>query len=142
MDLDLVSTRIAALVEAIPEIVSSLPYVPDAVTPPCFYVAELTLDYDQSFGGLVDAQLACRVLVDRGDRGSMQSLLKAFMARSGPSSVKAVIEGDPGVSQTLGGACDDLHVTRVRRHQMYLVGESRYYGAEWTVRVIGTDSQE
>jgi hypothetical protein len=65
------------------------------------------------------------------------------MRRSGPSSIKAVLEtgrGEPGVL-ALGGACDDFQVKGVQAHRIYRVGEASYYGAQWTVRVIGTDSE-
>ena len=143
MDLALVSQRIADAVKAVPDIVSSLPYVPEAVTVPCFYVGEVSETYDQTYGGgLVDAELVCRVLVDRTATEGSQAQLKRFMMRSGPTSVKAAIEGDRSQPQSLGGACADLHVRRLQGHRMYRVGENTYYGAEWIIRVIGTDSEE
>ncbi|SCL43272.1 hypothetical protein GA0074692_6799 [Micromonospora pallida] len=113
--------------------------MPDSVSVPHAYVTELTLDYDQTYGGLDLLTAGCRVLVSRADDKAGQALLKKFMKRSGPTSVKYGIEGDPGVPQTLGGACHDLHVTRVQGHRAYQVGTDWFYGAEWTVRIVGEE---
>ncbi|MFY1669495.1 hypothetical protein ACN27G_06005 [Plantactinospora sp. WMMB334] len=142
MDLQLVSERLAALAAALPEVKRSDPYVPDAATPIHFYVAEFEIDYDQTYGGLMDVQVVCRLLTSRGNDRSGQAALKPYMARRGDKSLKYALEGDPGVPQTLDGACHDLHVRRLQGHRLYKVGEDYFYGAEWLVRVVGTDSEE
>jgi hypothetical protein len=114
-------------------ILRSDPFVPDSITAPHFYVGELAEQYDQTFGGMVDAEVICRVLVSRSDAPASQSMLRSFMRRTGPTSVKAAIEANP----TLSGACDDLQVRRMQGHHLYKVGENTFYGAEWVVHVIG-----
>lgn len=144
MDLDLISERLAALALNVNGIIRSDGYLPDSISEPHFYVAEVTIQYDQTYGGQMDVQLLCRVLVGRSDDRAGQELLKGFMRRTGPTSVKAALEagrGEPG-EPALGGACDDFHVTGVRAHRLYTVGTSTYVGAEWPVHVIGTDSEE
>ncbi len=136
MDLDLVCERLAAAAESVQGIASVTPYVPDSVTVPCFYAGEITQDFDQTYGGMVVVEIICRVLTTGAADAGGQSELRTFMKRSGPTSIKAALEADP----TLGGACDDLHVRRVQGHRLYRVGEANYPGAEWVVRVIGTDS--
>ncbi|MFG1898693.1 hypothetical protein ACGFIP_32265 [Micromonospora zamorensis] len=138
MNIDLVAERLATAGATVAGIVRSDAYVPDAVSEPHLYVGEWAESYDQTYGGLVDAEVQIRVLVSRSDDRAGQQLLRQFMARRGAASVKAAIEADP----QLGGACDDLHVRQVRGHRQYQVGDNRYYGAEWVVRVIGTDSEE
>lgn len=141
MDFDLVSQRMAELVEPLPGIVRSDPFVPDAATPIHFYVGEISIDYDQSFGGLMDVQVGCRLLTSRADDRSGQATLKKYLSRRGEYSVKAALEGTPGVPQTLGGACHDLHVRRMQGHRLYRVGEDTFFGAEWIVRVLGDDEE-
>lgn len=142
MDFELISQRIADLVAPVPGIVRSDPFVPDAAAPPHFYVGEISIDYDQTYGGLMEVQVVCRLLTSRADDRSGQAALKRYMTRAGEYSIKAALEGDPGTPQTLDGACHDLHVRRLQGHRLYRVGEDMYFGAEWLVRVIGADEEE
>lgn len=144
MDLELVSQRLAVLGKNAEGIRAADAFVPDSVTVPHFYVGEVRLDYDQTYGGLMDVQFICVVLTATTDDRAGQKSLKSFMKRSGPTSIKAALEagrGEPGEA-ALDGACDDLHVKGVQAHRIYRVGDANYYGAQWTVRVIGTDSEE
>ncbi|WFF07253.1 hypothetical protein O7622_01230 [Micromonospora sp. WMMD1076] len=138
MDFVLVSQRLALAGAEVAGIVRADPMVPDSISEPHLYVGEWTINYDQTYGGLVDAEVIVRVLTSRADDMAGQERLKDFMRRTGPTSVKARFEADP----TLGGACQDLHVRQFRGHRQYQVGEKRYYGGEWPVRVIGIDSEE
>lgn len=138
MDVDLVAERLAAAGATVQGILRADAFVPDSVSEPHLYVGEWAESYDQTFGGLVDAEVQIRVLVSRTDDQAGQKLLRQFMRRTGPTSVKAAIEADP----QLGGACDDLHVRQVRGHRQYQVGNDRFYGAEWVLRVLGTESEE
>lgn len=128
--------RLASAAAGVQGIVSARPIVPDSVMVPCFYAGEITEKFDQTFGGMVDVDIICRVLATNNEGG--QAELRRFMKRRGPTSVKAAIEAD----LTLGGACDDLQVRTIQGHRLYRVGEVNYPGAEWVVRIIGTDSQE
>lgn len=144
MDLDLVSRRLAELALNADGILRADPFTPLSITEPHFYVGEYTVEYDQTYGGLMDVLLTCRLMVSRSDDEAGQALLKSFVKRSGPSSIKAALEagrGAPGEA-ALGGACDDIQVTGVRANRLYTVGTGTYVGAEWTIRVIGTDSEE
>lgn len=51
---------------------------------------------------------------------------------SGSGSVKAVLEASP----TLGGSVSDLRVIRASGPRRFVVGDTEYLGAEWSVRVI------
>lgn len=144
MNLDLVSEKLAALGMNAEGILRADPFVPDSVSVPNFYVGEVRLDYDQTFGGLMDVRFICVVVTSAAADRAGQSRLKSFMKRTGPSSIKAALEagrGEPG-EPALDGACDDFHVTGVQAHRIYRIGDASYYGAQWTVRVIGTDSEE
>lgn len=132
--------RLAETVQtyAIPDL-TVLHYVPDSVTPPTLYVADITIDYDQTFRGDPATTVICRVLTSRAHDESGQRLLRKFMNAAGTQSVKAALEsgrGAPG-EFALDGACDDYHVRRMQGHRLYTVGEKVYIGAEWVVYVIG-----
>jgi hypothetical protein len=144
MDLNLVSDRLAVLALNTQGILRADGFVPASVSEPHFYVGEITLQYDQTFGGMGDVVLLCRVLACRADDEAGQRLLKDFMRPTGPTSLKAALEagrGEPG-EMALDGACDDFHVLRVQNHRQYTVGSNTYIGAEWPVHVIGTESEE
>lgn len=135
MDFVAVSERLAARAATVDGIMAADSFVPESVTVPHFYVGEWTFTYDQTYGGLVDAEVVCRILCSRSDIQAGQDLLRGFMAPTGATSLKAALEAEP----TLGGECMDLHVRLVRGHRLYQVGDARYYGAEWPVRILGEE---
>lgn len=112
-------------------------YVPDSVSEPAFYAAEVDVTYDLTYGGVDELSVTCRVLVGRSDDEASQQLLDAYLSR-GARSLKAAIEADP----TLGGVCDDLHVQRVQGYRYYQHQNSTFVGAELVVRVIGSAEEE
>jgi hypothetical protein len=133
MDLNKIALGLAANVNPIPEL-NPLDFMPDAIPEPMFAVGEMDITFDRTFGrGSDEAVITCRVLVSRADDKSGQQKLRDFMAGGGVNSVKAAIESD----RTLDGACDDLHVRSARGNRLFVVGETRYYGVEFDVYVIG-----
>lgn len=145
MNIDGVSAAIANLVKNVEKIKSSEPAVPETVVAPHFYVAEIAINWtgaNNTFGGDDDVIALCRVLVSRTSDLSAQALLKTYMRRTGPTSIKAAIEGSPGVRQTLGGLCDDLIVRRFQGHRMYKVNGLDYYGGEWFVQIYGAQDAD
>lgn len=135
MDISLVRQRIAAAASAIAGLTCT-GFVPDSVSEPHFFTAETDVTYDRTFGGDMDLEVTCRVLVGRADDEASQKLLDGYLRGSGPASLKAAIESDP----TLGGACDDVQVMRVQGYRWYEHGTNQYVGAELVVRVIGDGS--
>lgn len=142
MDIALVRTRLAEAVSTITGL-KTFSYVPDSMPEPAFMVGEVEIEFDRTFGrGQDEMTVTCRVLVSRADDRSGQSKLDGYLAGSGLLSIKAALEaarGAPG-SPALGGACDDFRVERVLGYQVYTVGDARYYGADFIVRVIGSGS--
>ena len=142
MNLNAVADALAALADNVVGIENTSGYVPDVVIPPHFYVAEIGIlwagDPANTFGGKEAATILCRTMVSHAPDEDEQRLLRTFMRRTGPTSIKAALEGTPGVAQSLGGLCDDLFVPRMQGHRMYTVGTNKYYGAEWVVKVIGS----
>jgi hypothetical protein len=113
-------------------------FCPSAVEVPCLYAGEVTIDYDQTFGGDLDVDATCYLLTSAADDEAGQALLDELLSVAGPRSVPVALLSDP----TLGGACDDIHVRRAQGYRMYRVGETDYYGAALMVRVIGVPGQE
>jgi hypothetical protein len=115
-------------------------FTPDAPNPPCFFPAEMEIDYDKAFGGGLEAWVVtCRVLVPRSDDRSGQLELQRYLNRTGETSIKAALEATrvPGVG-ALGGACHDLHVRKAGGIGLYEhpVG-TFHFGADLEVLIIG-----
>nr|WP_203689081.1 hypothetical protein [Streptomyces sp. SID12488] len=119
---------------------TSTGYVPDSVVVPCFFVAEVDINFDKTMGrGTDELMFTCRVLAGRADDRSSQRVLDALLSGAGVASLKQALEaarGAPG-ELALGGAADDLHLERVQGYRWYEHQGSSYVGAELAVKVIG-----
>lgn len=137
MDLEAVRQGLATRADTIAGL-NVTGHLPDSITEPHFFPAEVDIDFDKAYGrGMDEILVTCRVLVGRSDDAASQALLSGYLKGSGATSIKAAIEGTPGVAQTLGGACDDLRVERAGGYRFYEHNGSRYVGAEVVIRVIG-----
>lgn len=118
-------------------------YLPDSVVTPCFYVAEVEINFDKAHGrGMDELLFTCRAYASRADDRSSQQILDAMLSGSGAASLKAAIEaarGAPG-EMALGGLADDLHLQRVQGYRWFEHAGSTYLGAELTIKVIGSGS--
>jgi hypothetical protein len=118
-------------------------YVPDSVVTPCFFVAEVDINFDKAMGrGLDELLFTCRVLAGRADDKSAQRILDALLSGAGPASLKQALEaarGAPG-EMALGGLADDLHLQRVQGYRWYEHQGSSFVGAELAIKVIGSGS--
>ncbi|MGW0537811.1 hypothetical protein [Streptomyces sp. NPDC003032] len=148
MQISLIRDAVAAAARAVvlPAGVGKLTctgYVPDSVVAPCFFVAEVEVTYDKTFGrGTDELNFTCRVLVGRADDRAAQRVLDAMLSGSGPASLKVAIEaarGAPGVL-ALGGLADDLHLMRVQAYRWYTHHDTTFLGAELALKVIGDGS--
>jgi len=103
-------------------------------TPPTIQVMgpdEVT--YDVTFGRGSDSwQMVVQAFVALVTDIGAQARLDEMLHPTGPLSIKEAIEFDT----TLGGACNDLRVTRSSGYQQYnLEGRGAVLGAEFTVQV-------
>jgi hypothetical protein len=113
-------------------------YQPDSIPEPCFFTAGVDIDYDLAFsGGMDQFTVTCRLLVSHADDKAGQKALNGYLKASGALSIKAALEASP---RTLGGACDDLNVQKASGYGLYEHQGTHYYGAEFTVLVIGIGS--
>lgn len=136
------AARTVVLPDGVPKLTAT-GYTPDAVTEPHFFAGEVGVDYDKTHGrGTDEIEVTCRVLVGRQDDRTSQRVLDGLLSGSGPASLKRAIEaarGAPGEA-ALGGAADDLHITRVQGYRWYEHAGITYVGAELIIRVIGDGS--
>ncbi|MGW6142169.1 hypothetical protein [Streptomyces sp. NPDC055140] len=118
-------------------------YVPDAVSAPCFFVAEVDITYDKTFGrGTDQLDFTCRVLISATNDRASQRILDSLLSGSGPASLKQAIEAARGAAgeYALGGLADDLHIQRVQGYRWYEHAGAEYVGAELVIKVIGNGS--
>lgn len=103
-------------------------------TPPAAEVQPSEIDYDAAFQrGMDEWTLIVRVFVGVSSDIGAQKRLDGMIASSGASSIKAAVESD----RTLGGAVDDLRVTRCTGYRVFArEGGAGVLGAEWEVQVI------
>lgn len=112
-------------------------FAPDSITPPVFFPHDVEIDWDQTFGRGMDAfTITARLLVAKADDRAGQKTLKGYLAGSGSLSLKQALQAD----KTLGGACDALHVKSVRGYGVYEHNAQHFYGAEFSIYVIGQGS--
>lgn len=118
-------------------------YTPDSIPEPCFYAGEAEIEPNNTYGAGSDvARITFRVLVGSNEDEFAQGLLDLYLSRTGSASIRAVLESDaargaPG-QLALNGAADDLVVERITGYRMYEHSDKRYYGAEITIRVVGS----
>ena len=120
----------AAAVTSSPDLTCTA-YVPDSITEPHFFCAEIEADYSRTYGGATELRVTARVLVGTVDDRSSQELLDAYLDPSGAASLKAAIE-----AWTAPAGFDDIHVQRMQGYRWYEHAGVRYLGAELTIRVI------
>jgi hypothetical protein len=136
--------RDVVLDAAIPEL-DAYSFAPDEPCVPCFYLAEVVIDPNGSFGpddgGFDKADITGRILASANDDADGQRRLDRLLSRSGTYSIRAALlagRGVPGVA-AIPGQADDFWVTRVDGYRMVPgPNETRWYGANLTIRVIGS----
>lgn len=118
-------------------------YVPNEPSVPCFYPAECVITPQTTMRGTAQVDLTCRVLASATEDKDGQLLLDEMLSMSGDYSVWVALEaarGAPG-ALALSGACDDIYMNRVDGYRMVPgPNETSWYGANLTVRVIGSSS--
>lgn len=119
---------------------NALSYVPDGLPNTAFYVGEMDIAVNQTFGsrsgtrrGTDQALITCRLLVARSDDKHAIQKMRRYLAGSGDQSLVQAIQAD----RQLGGSCDDSAVKSIRGNRMFVVGDAKYYGTEIDVFVIG-----
>lgn len=134
MDLQLVLDGLAANASNIPGLIA-LAYEPDAAPDvPLLFPAGVDTDFDQAHGrGQDRLDITMTLLLSRVDAPTRSQLQAGYMSGSGDYSLKAQLSRD----RTLGGACSDMRVTKIRGQRFYELAGIRYLGATVVLFVIG-----
>lgn len=122
---------------------NAMSYVPDDLPNTGFYVGEIDMDPNQTFGsrtgtrrGTDQAVITCRIMVARStDKWAIRKV-REYASGSGVKSLVQAIQAD----KTLGGTVDSSIVKSQRFNRLFTVGEKKYYGVEIDVFVIGSAS--
>jgi hypothetical protein len=133
MSLSVLREALAANLDTIPDVQASA-YVMANPTPPMIQVLPAGIGYDRTMGrGHDDVTFTVQAIVALTLDVGSQKLLDRLCENAAPYSVKAAIEAD----KTLGGACQDLHVTEASGLQVVEVqtGGARLV-VEWTVLIL------
>lgn len=138
MDWNEVALGLEAAAESVG--LNALDYVPDDLPNTAFYVGEMDVDPNVTFGsragtrrGTDQGTITCRVLVARStDKYAIRKMRK-YMAGSGVNSLLQAIQAD----KTLDGSCSSSKVSRISGNRLFNVGEAKFYGFEIDVFVIG-----
>ncbi len=130
-----IRTALAANLASISGLAQS-PYMLANPTPPAAEIAPGEIRYDEAFArGLDRWQFKVRVFVGMTSDIGAQKRLDSMLASSGAGSIKAALESD----RTLGGACEDLHVTGCRGYMVFTrEGGNAVLGTEFDVVVLAT----
>lgn len=108
--------------------------MPEQLNPPAAVVGgPERIEFDSTFARGADRYLIpIRLFASRADARAGQDLLDGYLAASGPTSVKAAIEGDG----TLGGVAHTTRVTEARNYGKYTVADVEFLGVEFLVEII------
>jgi hypothetical protein len=141
MDWNAVADALEAAANTVPGI-NAYSEVPDDLANIGFYVGEIDVDFDVTFRrrpvtpgrtGTDEAIITCRVLVARFDDKAAQRKLRTFMSGTGPTALVQALSAD----KTLGGTVDSSQVKSMKGNRLFVVGESKFYGVELDIFVIG-----
>lgn len=142
MDWNAIADALEAAAETVPGI-NAFSEVPDSLPTIGFYVGEIDVELNIVMRGKRtpggprrgsdQANITCRILVARYDEKQALRKLRTFMAGHGASSVIDALELD----RTLNGTVDDSRCVSMRGNRLFDVGNSKYYGVELDLFVIG-----
>jgi len=106
--------------------------------PPTFVVYDFDITPHRTMRFFSELDLTARVVIGRGDVTEGGQDLRSFMG-DGPGTIFYAIE-KPHIlatgQQTLGGACDQAFVARVRGYRQYIYGSTAFIGAEFVIHCI------
>lgn len=133
MDLNAVALGIAANVNTI-DGVNALHYAPADGVPPLFWVGDIAETFNTAMGnGQDDLLIDCTMIVAGTFDEESQKAIREYMNGSGAKSIRTVLRTD----RTLGGAASDIRAVSATGPVPIELAGNRYYGARFTVQVIG-----
>lgn len=139
MDWNAVCSAIETIVQTATGI-NALDHVPDDLPNTALYVGEIDFKPNITFGsrsaprrGTDEATITLRVLVARSTDKHAVRKMREYCNGSGLKSLVQAIQGN----KTLNDTVDGNKVESIRGNRIFTVGESKFYGAEIEVYVIG-----
>lgn len=142
MDFNAIADALETIAETVPGI-NGFASVPDSLPTIAFVVGEMDVNLNITMRGKRtpggprrgsdEANITCRILVARFEDKFALKKLREFMGGHGATSIIDAIEQN----RTLNGTVDDSVVRTMRGNRLFVVGESRYYGVELDLYVIG-----
>lgn len=117
------------------------PYRPNSIIVPAWYIVDFgAIDPQMTMGGRYRAKFKGTVLVSAANDRQSQGQLDDLRSQTGEASIYAALMAARGVPNQLAldGAADDLNVFEIDEPGMYTFGEVSYYGAEFSIEVIGS----
>lgn len=114
-----------------------LPWDADSVSPPGV-LFELPEDYqyDLTYGrGSDEFTLPIVVVVGKSDARTARKALLAYLAGSGPKSLKSIVDNTNTNTYT---SCDTVKIQRAQDIGPYMVGRVIYLGATLATRITGS----
>lgn len=106
--------------------------IPDQINPPLAVVSLDRITYDQAFvRGLDEYEFTVTVFVGRAGERTAQNALDVYLAPTGNTSIKTVIEAD----RSLANKAQTLRVTDMSGIQAINIGDVPYLTAQFTVIV-------
>jgi len=142
MDWNAICDALEAKAETVPGI-NAFSEVPDSLPTIGFYVGEIDVELNIVMRGKRtpggprrgsdQAHITCRILVARYDDKQALRKLRSFMGGHGAASVVDALELD----RTLNGTVDDSRCVSMRGNRLFDVGNTKYYGVELDLFVIG-----
>lgn len=109
-------------------------FAPDSIEPPCLVVVPASgdfLDFDTTFEGKDDIQLAIKCIVGAQATKAGQQELMRYFSRSDALSLRAALYGGP----TLGGVVADMEILTATGWGDLEWAGVVYFGAELAVKV-------
>ena len=107
--------------------------VPEVLISPCAYVGQLSIDFDLANArGLDSADVDVVLIVDRTLEKKAQDKLDTWLAGTGSTSIKAILEAD----RTLGGAVSSLRVLSATPGELENAGVT-YLAYRYRLKVYG-----
>lgn len=134
-------TALVALTTSITGL-QGLPYAPETITPPSFFVPLPQIDWDLTMQrGFDHYQFDIHVLVGTQLDSASNQTLSGYLDPTGAQSIKHAIEATRRSApndKCLGGLADDLHVVMFRRMTREDIGGFTGLGGIWTLDVYAT----
>lgn len=108
-------------------------FIPDNPSPPYALIEPVSVDYHSTYGqGMCQMEFKVTVVVQRASERTAQGMLDGFIANTGASSVRQVIELD----RTLGGKVFDAKVSGASSIGAITISDTTYLAAEFNLVVL------